>query len=181
MRNPELHEKYHQGAHWLRHPTEYAARFASLFPTNSTVCDIGCSQGRDVRFFESEGHEPVGIDISLPDLQRARPSVVAADAHLLPFSEGTFDGLFMINVIHYLANPTEAMREAYLSLAQRGVMQLHINRQIVADGVVDFETTEEEIAALVGDFRVDSMYEFERHDTEPTPHTHKIVELVLRK
>ncbi|MBR9692910.1 class I SAM-dependent methyltransferase [Candidatus Woesearchaeota archaeon] len=181
MRNAALHEKYGAGAHWLQHPTEYGARFSSLVPESSTICDIGCSQGRDIRFFRAQGHSPVGIDISLPDLQQARPSVVAADAHLLPFSEATFSGLFMINVVHYLSNPEAAMREAYLALEQGGVIQLHVNRQIIADGVVDFETSEEEIAALVGDFRVDSTYEFDRHDIEPEPHTHKILELVLRK
>jgi tRNA G46 methylase TrmB len=67
MRNQALHEKYRHGAHWLDHPETHAQRFSALFTADKQLCDIGCSQGRDLNVMGSYDLNPFGVDISLPD------------------------------------------------------------------------------------------------------------------
>jgi SAM-dependent methyltransferase len=182
MRNQALHEKYRHGAHWLDHPETDAQRFSALFTADKQLCDIGCSQGRDLNVMGSYDLNPFGVDISLPDLLHASNPVINGDTHLLPMNDETFDGIYMVNVLHYLADPNVAMAEVYRTLQHGGFFFLHINQHIEdVAGNVDLVTSDEEIADLLGNFLVAAARSFTRYDRLPVPHTHTILELVLKK
>lgn len=77
-------------AHWRR----FAMGRLAL-PYQSTVVDIACGTGDFCRLLQSEGHRPIGIDMSLGMLEAARTSapLVQADALDLPFPDGAIDGV----------------------------------------------------------------------------------------
>ncbi len=62
------------------------------------VLDLGCGPGRDVRFLSEMGFRALGLDRSAGMLGEARRRVeapfVQADMRVLPFADGSFDGVW---------------------------------------------------------------------------------------
>ena len=191
MENKQLHLKYAEGRHWDNHPIEYAEYFSSLLFRQGLagpVIDIGCSSGKDAEILQKKGHWALGLDISLDEFaKRENANYVAADAHKLPVrdascSEISCSGFFMINVLHYLDNPQAAMSEVHRALKPGGLFYLHVNRQITDRfGNIDLAYTDSEIDKLISAFKLQQRNQFSRYDHEPIPHTHDIIELVLKK
>lgn len=44
--------------------SEFYDKFLSRLPSNSNILDIGCGSGRDLKYFKTKGHHPVGLDPS---------------------------------------------------------------------------------------------------------------------
>lgn len=44
--------------------SEFYDKFLTLLPSNSTILDLGCGSGRDLKYFKSQGHHPIGLDPS---------------------------------------------------------------------------------------------------------------------
>src|SRR5262249_6382057 len=49
---------------------------------------------------------------------------VVCDAHALPFAEGSFSGIVMLDVLHHLERPVDFLREAARVLRPRGVLAM---------------------------------------------------------
>lgn len=64
-------------------------------PARSRVLDIACGTGDLCRDLQAAGHHPVGGDLSFGMLANARTSapLFQGDALLLPFADGTLDGV----------------------------------------------------------------------------------------
>lgn len=66
--------------------------------TEAPVLDLGCGHGRDAAWFEAQGVRVVGADLSGGMLAVARGfvqgSLVQADMRCLPFSSGSFAGIW---------------------------------------------------------------------------------------
>ena len=87
----------------------------------------------------------------------------------------------MINVIHYV-DKLRAINEIKRILKDKGYFFIHFNLKIVdKEGKIDYMHEEKEIIDLIKDFEIVSKNIFERVDTKPIEHTHKIMELILRK
>jgi SAM-dependent methyltransferase len=97
----------------------FGALLRSLgLPESSRVLDLGCGAGTYVRLLAGLGHRAIGLDYSLPSLERARAAdpegagaYVSGEAYQLPFGDGTFDLVVSIGVLQALAEPEAALAE----------------------------------------------------------------------
>lgn len=106
-------------------PAQYRAVFDSLeVRDGDRVLDVGCGTGGGVRAlakrFPGLG-AAVGVDKSetmvaeararTTAAERARVEFVAADAHELPFPEGSFDSAYSLRVFEIIGDPRRALSE----------------------------------------------------------------------
>lgn len=80
--------------------TQNYAAFLAPFPAGKTldILDLGCGPGRDVKYFQSLGHRPVGLDGSEVFCSMARRYTGCQILHQkflsLELPEHAFDGIF---------------------------------------------------------------------------------------
>jgi len=104
---------------WAGIPPEIMEKLLSTmreqFAGCRTILDIGTGTGRFAEHFNVSGFNVVGIDVSLAMMVKAREkklrNLVRADAHRLPFRDGTFDGAIMIHVLHLVHDWVQVVRE----------------------------------------------------------------------
>ncbi|MEW5978003.1 MAG: class I SAM-dependent methyltransferase [Acidobacteriota bacterium] len=101
-----------------------------LFPP-LTALDLGCAAGTYVRFLAHEGFRVVGLDYSLPSLQRAIGADSArvglytgGEAYYLPFPDRCFDLVSSIGVFQALDDAPRALREMKRVLRPGGFLCL---------------------------------------------------------
>jgi len=92
-------------------PSALAREAGELTGHQARVLDLGCGEGRDSVFLAEQGHDVVGLDLSLEGLRKAArlaedrgvrvPWVCAALPHL-PV-RGPFDLVYSCGSIHYVA------------------------------------------------------------------------------
>ena len=74
-----------------------------------TVLDVGVGTGRISRVLEEYDFLPVGVDVSLPMILKAKSkgleNLVLADAKYLPFREKVFDATILVDVLNCLDDP----------------------------------------------------------------------------
>lgn len=99
---------YHLDAHLASVPgNEGAGRW---------IVEIGCGERRCEPYFSQRGFRYVGTDV---DVRGAGPHVLA-DAHNLPFADGSFDLYQSLAVYEHLASPLVAALEAHRVLRPGG-------------------------------------------------------------
>ncbi|SES80602.1 Methyltransferase domain-containing protein [Nitrosomonas marina] len=87
----------------------------NLFTNKKKWLDAGCGAGTYSRFIVQQGGEVVGLDYSLPSLQKARlkgeSSIVwcVADINKIPLKQGYFDGAICFGVIQALNDSSHAV------------------------------------------------------------------------
>lgn len=90
------------------------------------VLDVGCGTGNNTLLFaEATQACVIGLDISYGMLQKAREKskhvpLVQAPADLLPFTDNTFQFVFMTEVIHHLPNPDLSISDIFRVLGNSG-------------------------------------------------------------
>ncbi len=104
--------------------------FVEEHNTNGLVLDLGANTAGESEFLVSRGYDMVASDINEIALAisqtRARcfgrptPQYVAADAHTLPFADGTFDCVIAFEVLHHFENAHEVVGQLYRVLAPGG-------------------------------------------------------------
>jgi ubiquinone/menaquinone biosynthesis C-methylase UbiE len=98
--------------------------FLSSLPTQSSVLDIGCGNGKNMLFRKDLIIQ--GIDISNEQVkicQKKNLTVSVASMTQLPFPPNTFDNMLCIATYHHLDNDTErqkALQEMYRCLKPNG-------------------------------------------------------------
>jgi SAM-dependent methyltransferase len=80
------------------------------------VLDLGCGRGGSRRALEAKGYAWVGMD-----LRRDGGVKVVADAHRLPFADGSFDAVYSLQVLEHLSRPWDAAEEVFRVLKPGGV------------------------------------------------------------
>jgi ubiquinone/menaquinone biosynthesis C-methylase UbiE len=121
-----------------------------------TVLDIGTGPGSLPRLLAeiSPNIRVIGIDIERVLLQDARKSVLRnptqnrisfllADAHALPFCDGSFDMVVSVASLHLLHDRQKAITESYQVLKHGGVALMLVGRQRIYPGkmsLLDFVT-----------------------------------------
>ena len=105
-------------------------KFAEHFSPSQLILDLGCGNGRDMRYFEEKGMEVIGLDFSVGQLSSvlrradARPSLVMGDIVNLPFISGFADGALLGAVLHHIPKAGErvmALKEAHRCLKPGGL------------------------------------------------------------
>lgn len=99
------------------------AAFSALLPAlrlheRARVLELGCGGGTYVRLLGGLGYRTVGLDYSVPSLQRAvtadpgrKGRYLAGEAYALPFPSGSFDLVLSIGVLQALSEPARALAE----------------------------------------------------------------------
>jgi ArsR family transcriptional regulator len=111
---------------------EVEAALQNLFPSSGVrdLLDIGTGTGRVLEIFGPAIDRGVGIDMSREMLAVARANLQKADLrncqvrqgdmYQLPFSDASFDGVIIHQVLHYAENPAESIMEAGRALRPGG-------------------------------------------------------------
>jgi SAM-dependent methyltransferase len=109
-----------------------ADRVEAAVRPGGRLLEIGVGTGRIALPLHRRGHEAVGIDLSLPMLERYRakaaaaglapPALLRADATRLPFPGACFDAVLEVHVLHLVPDWQGALAEARRVLAPGGVL-----------------------------------------------------------
>jgi len=94
-----------------------------------TVLDVGAGDGRYLGFFESRltGALVVGCEISLTRARRIRAKgfrVVVARSEQLPFRDGAFDLVTLVEVLEHTKSPVQTLEEIHRALRSGGRLVL---------------------------------------------------------
>jgi SAM-dependent methyltransferase len=95
----------------------YAKFTAALRPDRPgcRVLDIGCGVGQVVATLTREGHEAHGVDVSGPNIARARAFTDRCrlyDGDRLPYPDAMFDRVGALNVVEHVREPEAFIAEA---------------------------------------------------------------------
>ena len=102
---------------------------AAWLPMGKRVLEIGCSTGYLTRRFLDRAERMFGFDLNEPALRTAKrrhPRVAHACGNVerLPFKDGTFDTIVMLEVIEHTGSDAAAMAEIRRVLKAGGVLVL---------------------------------------------------------
>lgn len=106
-------------------------RFENLY----SILDIGCGRAPELSFIAENCKirgSIVGIDVysyhkwkDISIHNHSKINFVVASAHNLPFRPGTFDFVFLKDVLHHiLKNRTKVIREAYTTVKKMGTLRV---------------------------------------------------------
>jgi 2-polyprenyl-3-methyl-5-hydroxy-6-metoxy-1,4-benzoquinol methylase len=113
---------------YYRHNEEYAeflanwdenfyAKYADTLKPDATggrALDVGCGVGQVVGRLTEAGYEAWGVDISEPNIERARKfseRCLLYDGTTLPFADGHFDSVGALNVLEHVEKPEAFIKE----------------------------------------------------------------------
>ncbi|MDA0180038.1 methyltransferase domain-containing protein [Solirubrobacter phytolaccae] len=94
------------------------------------LLDVGCGEGVVTEHLAARlppGARVVGLDRDVPKLRAAwatrdaRVELITGDAHALPFADGSFDVVTLIEMLQLVTDPAQALAEA-TRVARRGVV-----------------------------------------------------------
>jgi SAM-dependent methyltransferase len=84
---------------------DYYRRMLDALPADGRYLEIGAGSGHSRDFTD-------GMDVTRLDILPAPWVDTVADAQSLPFDDQSFDGLFLLDVLHHLAEPRKFFEEA---------------------------------------------------------------------
>ena len=102
-------------------PTRYSVwesvkNFNNLIKSKSKILDAGCGNGKNMIYFEKNGHNVKGIDFSDSLLKICKSKdldVLNSDIRNLPFENNTFDNTISIAVIHHLSTNEDSYKKRW--------------------------------------------------------------------
>jgi SAM-dependent methyltransferase len=118
------------GEEILEHAGTGQARLARAWlPAARRLLEIGCSTGYLTGRFAGRVDRVVGLDINLPALRAARRRsppvpVVCSDVERLPFADGAFDAVVMLEVLEHTRCDAAALAEVRRVLRVGGALIL---------------------------------------------------------
>jgi SAM-dependent methyltransferase len=97
-----------------------------LIPLNSTVLDVGCGDGRLARLVAEKRPDISirGIDV-LPRNDAEMP-IDTFDGKSIPYGEGSFDVVMLVDVLHHASQPMTLLQEAVRIARQAIVIKDHL-------------------------------------------------------
>ena len=92
-----------------------------------TLLDVGCGTGHWSSFLAGMGYQVTGVDIAPEMIEVARAKVPecsfqVADAHDLPFDDGTFDAVAAMATLEFLPDPAAALGEMVRCARKGGLL-----------------------------------------------------------
>jgi len=112
----EWHTRFRQQARWTYDLRRYLFQRAGLSQAHK-ILDIGCGTGALMDdLLDSTPASVYGLDINPSHLsvsmrKSPRPRLIQADAHNLPFPNGTFDLIFCHFLLLWVSNPQQVVKE----------------------------------------------------------------------
>lgn len=101
-------------------------------PKGARILDVGCNTGPMVIPLRAQGYDVVGIDISPHDVQQAEQylqersladdRLAVADGTELPFRDGEFDLILLVDILEHTDFPERIVAEARRTLAPGGLI-----------------------------------------------------------
>ncbi len=132
---PAMHWTSYQQVEVYRQRADHIAKLvADLCPAGGEALDLGCGDGLFSHLVATRGVTVTGLDVELAAIEQARaqvaaqqyphqpPTFIHSPAGALPFADGTFDVLFMLDVIEHLPNPLAVLCEAQRVMKPGGAM-----------------------------------------------------------
>lgn len=75
---------------------------------------MGCGNGRYLQYFSKKVDLTVGVDINKNAFpKKSGFNFIVADAHHLPFKNGSFELVFSTDVLEHLSKPLQALQEMH--------------------------------------------------------------------
>lgn len=107
---------------------------------SAKILDIGCGGGFLTNALAKEGHQVVGIDISLTSLETAKQhdmtkqvQYLQADAYALPFTDESFDVVCAMDILEHVESPQKLIAQAARVLHPSGLFFFHtFNRNLLS-------------------------------------------------
>jgi SAM-dependent methyltransferase len=101
-----------------------------LRPSERRVLDAGCAFGFGTARL-ARSREVVGLELSADYLAEARRrypdlTLVRGDVQALPFADGSFDAVVLLDVLEHLPDPAAALREARRVVRPGGALVLSV-------------------------------------------------------
>jgi methionine biosynthesis protein MetW len=110
---------------------------------SGTVLDLGCGDGLLLSLLKEKGLRVAGLDLSDEAVRRCAARGIEARAHSLegklPYTDGEFDTVVLLDVLEHLYDPASVLAEA-----------ARIARQRVIVGVPNFSSLPARLQALCG-------------------------------
>ena len=105
-------------AHFLENwDAEFYAKYSDALGNtqpSSKILDVGCGVGQVVQRLIELGHEAYGVEISEPNIAKAKevsPLCQLYDGVTLPFNDDTFDSAGALNVLEHVEQPETFITE----------------------------------------------------------------------
>ena len=116
--------------------------------SDKKVLEVGCGKGRFARVYKEMGADVYGIDISAELLKEARKidpeRFIEAGAYEIPFRDGMFDIVYLVEVIEHIPDLDRAMREIVrvlrgggkIIIIDRNALSLNNRRMLVPNVII---------------------------------------------
>lgn len=121
MNRDTSHLDYYRGnetyvAHQLDLPPSNYQKYIEAFQRvpGLRVLDVGCGVGQVVAALAARGFDAHGVDVNSAAIQRARGhagTYYLVDSEVLPFEDGSFDGVGCFTVLEHTPDPGLMLRE----------------------------------------------------------------------
>ncbi|HLD11043.1 MAG TPA: class I SAM-dependent methyltransferase [Candidatus Nanoarchaeia archaeon] len=171
-------------AHYLSEkPSKFALDLINYLKTNNNLLEIGFGNGTDLLFFENQGFNVKGIDLSEEFVIKAKSKglgVIQSSAESLPYLENTFDIIYSKNVLHF-TDLNKSIKEIFRVLKPNGLAYLVLILQTKSkNNKIIFEL---DVEPYLKNKKVIKKKEFIKIDEEGTnnKHTHKLLFCILEK
>ena len=111
-----------QAFYWGKTPSAMCDRVIATMTAGTNLrpklLDLGCGEGRNAVYFAQQGFEVVGLDLSLPGLEKTRRYAKEADVHIKTIHadvvhyelQETYDVIFSTGTLHYLPPEVRGQR-----------------------------------------------------------------------
>ena len=139
-------------------PTFYGKYADALVPqpAHGRALDVGCGVGQVVRRLDENGVEAHGVDVSGPNIAKAREVSARCqiyDGRRLPFEDNTFDSVGALNVLEHVDEPEAFIRDLVRVTRSGGKIVLSSPNFFRVLGVGDYHHTMRGLANKWRNFR----------------------------
>ena len=121
------------GGYYIRKKMEvFLESFPDRKPSQLRLLEVGSADGVFTEQLARLGVEIYSVDISLPQLRKAKDRVpmiagfVNADGEALPFKPESFDIIVSMCTVRYFTHPNQALRDWYVLLKPGGVLVVDV-------------------------------------------------------
>ena len=100
------------------------------FQQGERILDYGSGSGTYMHFFQAHGATISGVELSAPMVEQSRKSDLdvnlVANFDKLPYPDGEFDVIYLMQVLEHLHNPQVIMSELSRTLAKTGKIYIAV-------------------------------------------------------